>query len=227
MAAQAAVFHTAKRHVRFIINRAVVNVGDACFQPLGNRQPFLFIACDDTGRQPVLGGVGDLNRFIYAANGDNWRDRAKGFFTKDVHGGGHVGQHSRLVEEAVVAAAGSQFGSLGDGFGYVSVNFVELLLVDDRADNVAHLARVADLERFYFFNETFGKFIGYGLIYSLWWAALGGVLVIAGIYGWALEPADDDENPHGHDDHDDHDPSGDDAVAADEPVDVPEEAPVG
>ncbi|MCB9374174.1 MAG: cytochrome c oxidase subunit I [Microthrixaceae bacterium] len=70
-------------------------------------------------------------------------------------------------------------------------------------------------------------FIGYGLIYSLWWAALGGVLVIAGIYGWALEPADDDENPHGHDDHDDHDPSGDDAVAADEPVDVPEEAPVG
>ncbi len=74
---------------------------------------------------------------------------------------------------------------------------------------------------------SFGlPFIGYGLIYSLWWAAFGALFVIAGIYGWALEPADDDENPHGHDDHhDDHGPSGDDAVEA--PTAVTEEAPVG
>jgi cytochrome c oxidase subunit 1 len=80
---------------------------------------------------------------------------------------------------------------------------------------------------------SFGlPFIGYGLIFSLWWAAFGAVFVIAGIYGWALEPADDDENPHGHDDHDDHDPSSDgEAAATDESADVeaaaPEEAPVG
>ena len=73
---------------------------------------------------------------------------------------------------------------------------------------------------------SFGlPFVGYGLIYSLWWAAFGAIFVIAGIYGWALEPADDDENPHGHDDHDDHGPSGDDAAEA--PTAVTEEAPVG
>jgi cytochrome c oxidase subunit 1 len=88
---------------------------------------------------------------------------------------------------------------------------------------------------------SFGlPFIGYGLIFSLWWAAFGAVFVIAGIYGWALEPADDDENPHDHGDHDDHDPSGDGEAATasaeagdddggptDASADAPEEAPVG
>ncbi len=85
---------------------------------------------------------------------------------------------------------------------------------------------------------SFGlPFIGYGLIFSLWWAAFGAIFVIAGIYGWALEPADDDENPHGHDDHDDHGPSSDgeatavdagaDATDADSTTTATEEAPVG
>ncbi len=43
--------------------------------------------------------------------------------------------------------------------------------------------------------------VGYGLIFSLPIAALGGVLIIAGVYGWGLEPSVDDEAPHGH--HDD------------------------
>ena len=74
-------------------------------------------------------------------------------------------------------------------------------------------------------------FIGYGLIFSLWWAAVGGILVVAAVYGWGLEPADDDENPHGHD----HDHDGAEAeltegeaepgAAADRPAE--EEAPVG
>jgi len=39
-------------------------------------------------------------------------------------------------------------------------------------------------------------FIGYGVIFSLWWAAVGGVLVVAGMFGWGLEPSTDvDEHP--------------------------------
>jgi cytochrome c oxidase subunit I len=40
--------------------------------------------------------------------------------------------------------------------------------------------------------------IGYGLIFNLAWAVPGVILVLGGIYGWGLEPADDDENPPHH-----------------------------
>jgi cytochrome c oxidase subunit 1 len=66
-------------------------------------------------------------------------------------------------------------------------------------------------------------FIGYGLIFNLWWAALGLALVVAGIYGWALEPPDDDENPHDHGHDDEH--AGDDGPSA--AADAPEPAAVG
>jgi cytochrome c oxidase subunit 1 len=61
--------------------------------------------------------------------------------------------------------------------------------------------------------------IGYGLIFHLAIAAVGGAIVLAGFVGWALEPADDpDLPPHGHG-HDDHgvDPDGD-AAALEAPV---------
>ena len=57
--------------------------------------------------------------------------------------------------------------------------------------------------------------VGYGLIYNLWLCIPGGLLVIASLFGWALEPADDldldDGHGHGggHGDHDpDHSPDG-------------------
>jgi cytochrome c oxidase subunit 1 len=44
--------------------------------------------------------------------------------------------------------------------------------------------------------------IGYGLIFNLVLAAIGGAVVVAGFVGWALEPPDDEDlPPHGHDDH--------------------------
>jgi cytochrome c oxidase subunit 1 len=45
--------------------------------------------------------------------------------------------------------------------------------------------------------------IAWGLIYNLWLAVIGGLFVVAAIYGWVMEPSVDDEAPHvGHDDHD-------------------------
>jgi cytochrome c oxidase subunit I len=81
--------------------------------------------------------------------------------------------------------------------------------------------------------------IGYGLIFNLWWAVPGVVLVIAGVFGWVMEPATDPDADHHHDDHGDH--AGDpDATAEELPKvegevpgepgssdDVTEEAPVG
>jgi cytochrome c oxidase subunit 1 len=49
--------------------------------------------------------------------------------------------------------------------------------------------------------------IGYGLIFNLGFAIVGGLMILAGVYGLALEPADDPDAGHGHgDDHHDDDP---------------------
>ena len=40
--------------------------------------------------------------------------------------------------------------------------------------------------------------IGYGLIFSLWLCIIGGLVLIAGLYGWVTEPPDDPEATHGH-----------------------------
>ncbi len=45
--------------------------------------------------------------------------------------------------------------------------------------------------------------VGYGLIFNLWWAVPGVILIVAGIYGWVMEPATDPDGGHGHDDHHD------------------------
>ena len=85
--------------------------------------------------------------------------------------------------------------------------------------------------------------IGYGLIFSLYWAIPGAILVIAGIFGWVMEPSTDPDSAHGHDGHDEPEGDGPEAAAAelpeaadaDESTDAPaeqaeatpEEAPVG
>ncbi|MBX3285479.1 MAG: cytochrome c oxidase subunit I [Actinobacteria bacterium] len=60
--------------------------------------------------------------------------------------------------------------------------------------------------------------IAYGLIYNLWFCVLGGICVVAAIYGWIMEPATDPDA--GHDDHPaDHDEPSDasgEAVATEE-----------
>jgi cytochrome c oxidase subunit 1 len=56
-------------------------------------------------------------------------------------------------------------------------------------------------------------FVAWGLIFNLWLCLVGGILIVAGIYGWVLEPATAPEA--GHDDHHDDGPEptdGDDAA---------------
>jgi cytochrome c oxidase subunit I len=81
--------------------------------------------------------------------------------------------------------------------------------------------------------------IGYGLIFNLWWAVPGVVLVVAGVFGWVMEPPTDPDADHHHDDHGDH--AGDPDTAVEElpkvegeipgepgsSDEVTEEAPVG
>jgi cytochrome c oxidase subunit 1 len=51
--------------------------------------------------------------------------------------------------------------------------------------------------------------IGYGLIFTEVLAVVGGLIVLAGLYGWALEPSVDPTTGHGEQDpHDPHGPAG-------------------
>jgi len=56
--------------------------------------------------------------------------------------------------------------------------------------------------------------IGYGMIFNLGLAAVGAVVLVAGIYGWAYEPPDDPEAHHAHELHggDDHGSNGHDGA---------------
>jgi cytochrome c oxidase subunit 1 len=68
-------------------------------------------------------------------------------------------------------------------------------------------------------------FLGYGVIFNLAWAVLGGVIIVAGIWGWVMEPSTDPSAGHHGDDHSEPGGDGHDA-AAEAPVEL-EEAPVG
>jgi cytochrome c oxidase subunit 1 len=75
--------------------------------------------------------------------------------------------------------------------------------------------------------------IAYGLIFNLGIAAAGGVVALLSGYAWGLEPADDPEAAHGHDDgHGDDDghepePEGDDGGDATVDVDDADDADAG
>jgi len=56
--------------------------------------------------------------------------------------------------------------------------------------------------------------IGYGLIFNLWLCVIGGLIAAIALYSWALEPVDDPDADHGHDDHGGHGADGDGGGAA-------------
>ena len=60
-----------------------------------------------------------------------------------------------------------------------------------------------------------GAFVAWGLIFNLWLCLVGGVLVVAGIYGWILEPAT--APGAAHDDHHDDGPEPTDGGDSAEP----------
>jgi cytochrome c oxidase subunit 1 len=66
--------------------------------------------------------------------------------------------------------------------------------------------------------------VGYGLLYTLWLALIGGLITVGGLFGWALEPPDDPDAEH-DDDHapDDHSASGGEVAAADVTDDADDE----
>jgi cytochrome c oxidase subunit I len=68
-------------------------------------------------------------------------------------------------------------------------------------------------------------FLAWGLIYNLWLCVIGGALLVAGIYGWVMEPSVDDEAPHAeHDDHDGPDDGGDAEAPGEDAAGEDEEA---
>jgi len=66
--------------------------------------------------------------------------------------------------------------------------------------------------------------IGYGLIFNLWLCVIGGLIAAIALYSWALEPVDDPDADHGHDDHGGHGSDGDGGGAAHEGSDAADSA---
>ena len=66
--------------------------------------------------------------------------------------------------------------------------------------------------------------IGYGLIFNLWWALPGVLLLVVGIFGWVFEPSTDPNSGHHHDEDLPGDDQPDAAELPDESADVEGEA---
>src|SRR5690606_20465705 len=75
--AEAARPDAAERHVRLVVDRAVVHVRHAGMQPASDGETALLVTGDDAGRQAVLGVVREANRFVLAVRDDDRRDRAE------------------------------------------------------------------------------------------------------------------------------------------------------
>jgi cytochrome c oxidase subunit 1 len=67
-------------------------------------------------------------------------------------------------------------------------------------------------------------FVGYAVIFNYLWLIIGLPLMLAGIYGWVMEPADAPESGHGHDDHDTDAPDESGTAALAEPAEGEAEA---
>jgi cytochrome c oxidase subunit I len=65
--------------------------------------------------------------------------------------------------------------------------------------------------------------IGYGLLYTWWLCLIGGLVLIAGIYGWAMEPPDDPDADHADEHGPDHPAEGEEPSATSE-ADADEES---
>jgi len=66
--------------------------------------------------------------------------------------------------------------------------------------------------------------VAYGLLYSLWLCLIGGLIMVAGVYGWVTEHPDDPDAPHGgvpggHLAGDDHGTSADESVTDEDVTD--------
>ncbi|MBA7673698.1 hypothetical protein ES703_81901 [subsurface metagenome] len=146
--------------------RGIVDVDHARLQPLGYRQPLFKVAGDDACRKSVAGVISQGNGFISVPGHYHRSHRAKGFLAEDLHIGGDLGEHGRVVTEPLVLAAAEKLGALVDGFFYLSLEQVKLPLIDERPNHRIRLAWVADLEFFYLVGELLDKVLGNGLFHD-------------------------------------------------------------
>ena len=138
VAPQAGSFHAAEGGMGFVVHRAVVDVRHAGFQAVRQFQAMLFVRGDDGGGQAVVALVGQRHGFVFRIEGGDGRHRAEGFLPKQLHLRRHAADHRGLVVQTLVAAARMDGGALGAGVLHLPADLLQLLLVDDRADDVPH-----------------------------------------------------------------------------------------
>src|SRR5262245_52192834 len=85
VAAEAAPPNAAERHVRLVVDRAVVDVRHAGVEAPRDRETTLLVARHDAGREAVLGVVRDGDGLVDAADRDHGCDRPERLLAHDFH----------------------------------------------------------------------------------------------------------------------------------------------
>src|SRR6266403_241953 len=106
----------AKRDVRFVMHRLIVDVQQARIESVADRHRATDGARDDRGREPILRLVGEPDRFVVGRERRHRCNRAEDFLFESPHAWLDVVDHRGLVKQLVEGAAGRE---LRPGVGVV------------------------------------------------------------------------------------------------------------
>ncbi|CAB4946091.1 unannotated protein [freshwater metagenome] len=121
------------------------------------------VASEDTGLQPVVGVVGNVDRLLVVVNGDHRHDRPEDLLASNCHLRCDAIEDLRRHEEAAIIRAElavvDQFGTFGSTDGDVTVHLVELFVGDEGAEQIVRMKRVAHRPVLRLGNDVVKKFV--------------------------------------------------------------------
>src|SRR5687767_13086523 len=158
-AAEARLLHAAERR-DFGRDDADVRADDPRLHRFGHVEDAAHIAAVKVSRKAEFARVGEPDDLVLGLETDERRHRAEGLLVGHEHLRRDVREDGRLEEKAaalVLLAAERHFGAFAEGVGDVRLDFLQPLLVDERADDDAGLVPRADLEPLDLLGELRGE----------------------------------------------------------------------
>lgn len=147
-ASEAGLLVSPERQLRCAVHECVHPDGSRAYST-PDRQACIEILAPDAGREAVIDGVGDLDRFLSGVEGEDGKNGSEHLLARDRHPWRHLGENGRRHElthtKIQRTTAMGDFGAGALCRRDVAGDLVEVLRRDDRADLCRRVEGIADL----------------------------------------------------------------------------------